>query len=117
METYYALDGDSVGRRLEYLIMNNDEVGIVKYSHLISDAVNDIVEALKASGCSIVFFGGDSVLAKSNIPIDIDSVPRIFDGTTFSLGMGNSPLRAMLALKKVKATNPGGFMVEKGSHP
>lgn len=114
METFYAFDGDSVGRKLEYLIMNNDEEKIIEYSQLISKAINNVVKALKAAGCIIIFFGGDSVLAKSNAPIDVDSIPRKFNGTTFSLGIGNSPLLAMLALKKAKATNPGGYVIEKG---
>ena len=117
METFYALDGDSVGRRLEYLVMNNDEDKIVEYSKQISCAVDDVVNALEMAGCSIIFFGGDSVLAKSRSPIDIEKIPRKFNGTTFSLGVGNSPLMAMLALKKAKATNPGGFVIETGSLP
>lgn len=117
MDTFYALDGDSVGRRLEYLVMNNDEDKIVEYSKKISCAVNDVVSALEKAGCSIIFFGGDSVLAKSSLPIDIEIIPRKFNGTTFSLGVGNTPLMAMLALKKAKATNPGGFVIETEPQP
>ena len=114
METFYALDGDSVGRKLEYLVMNNDEEKIIEYSKLISSAVDEVVIALKACGCKIIFYGGDSILAKNQIPINIDSIPRKFNGTTFSLGIGNSPLLSMLALKKAKATNPGGYVEQKG---
>ena len=114
MKTFYAFDGDSVGRKLEYLVMSNDEIMIIKYSELISKAVNGLVESLKSSGCSIIFYGGDSVLAKSESIIDFDKIPRKYDNITFSLGVGNSPLMAMLALKKAKAINPGGFFVEGG---
>jgi hypothetical protein len=117
METFYALDGDAVGRKLEYFVMSNDEDSIVEYSKLINTAVNSLVTSLETSGCSIIFYGGDSVLAKSQSPIDVNNVPRLFDGATFSLGVGNSPLMAMLALKKAKATNPGGYVVEEGNHP
>lgn len=107
MPYFYAYDGDHVGRYLEYLVLSNDESGITEFSRQATSTVETLVTELKKHGCTIVFFGGDSVLAKSSDFVDVEALPRQFGKIRFSLGIGTSPRRAMLGLKKAKALGTG----------
>lgn len=100
---FYAYDGDKVGKKLESLLIDNDENSIEEYANDVWRALHKLEDSLKLVGCKIIFASGDSVMAKSDIEFDVESIPRKYGEITFSLGVGNTPLEAMLALKKSKA--------------
>lgn len=110
---FYAYDGDKVGKKLESLLIDNDESAIEEYAHEVLCALHKLEESLKLSGCKIIFASGDSVMAKSDIEIDVEAIAREYADITFSLGVGESPLEAMLALKKSKSKGIAQFSVYK----
>ncbi len=107
MAYFYIFDGDQVGRRLDYLVLMNDEEAAAKFSKDIEQALDSLVAELKERGCEIVFSGGDGVLARSEALVEIDNVSRHRDPVSFSLGVGESPREALLGLMKVKALGSG----------
>ena len=100
---YFAYDGDKIGRKLESVLIENNEMLIIKYTKNVSFALKALEEALTEKGCKIFFASGDSILAKSTEPFNPDEIQRKYGDITFSLGMGSTPLEAMLALKIAKA--------------
>lgn len=102
---YFAYDGDRIGSKLESLIIDNDEEKIENFANTVLDALERLESSLKKSGCKIIFASGDSILAKSTDElVDVNSIDREYGNITFSLGIGSTPLEAMLALKKAKST-------------
>ncbi len=107
MAYFYIFDGDQVGRRLEYLLLINDEQAAAKFSKEVRQALDSLVMELKDRGCEIVFAEGDEVLARSEVLIDIDDIPRHRNVIIFSSGVGESPREARLGLIKAKALGSG----------
>ncbi len=104
---YLAYDGDKVGRKLENLLIDNDEARIEAYANEVWAALHALEKSLKERGCQIIFASGDSVFAKSNCEFNVDEIGRQYGDITFSLGVGKTPLEAMLALKKSKSKGFG----------
>lgn len=104
---FLAYDGDKIGRKLEKLLIDNDEELIELFAIDVQKALVSLENSLRQRGCKIIFASGDSVLAKSSSEIDFDKIQRRYGEITFSLGIGQSPLEAMLALKKAKSTGFG----------
>ncbi|KPA14932.1 hypothetical protein MHK_004859 [Candidatus Magnetomorum sp. HK-1] len=100
---YLAYDGDKVGRTLESLLIDNNELKIEEYANTVFEALNSLKSALIDIGCRIIFASGDSILATTNKYFDSELIKRKYGNITFSLGIGNTPLEAMLALKKAKS--------------
>jgi hypothetical protein len=107
MTYFYIYDGDQVGRRLEYLLLLNDEQAAAKFSQEVRQALASLVAELKERGCEIVFSGGDEVLARSEALIEINDISRQRNSIAFSLGIGKSPREALLSLMKAKALGSG----------
>ena len=108
---YYAVDGDNIGRRLEYLIITNDEAGAARFSREIEAALLLIAYHLGQKGAKIIFAGGDNLLARTEDWIEPKTIPMHHGEITFSLGIGRSPLSAMLALKRAKVESPGSYFL------
>ncbi|MGD9210089.1 MAG: mCpol domain-containing protein [Desulfobacteraceae bacterium] len=106
---FLAYDGDKVGAKLESLLIENDEIKIESFAKEVSFVLNLLKNSLLEKGCKIIFASGDSLLAKCNNQFDPDNIKRTYGQISFSLGIGNSPLEAMLALKKAKANGRGGY--------
>ncbi|BBL74206.1 mCpol domain-containing protein [Methylomagnum ishizawai] len=100
---FLAYDGDKIGRKLESLLIDNSEYEIERFANKVSDALIYLEKSLSERKCKIIFASGDSVLAKMSDKFDADEIPRCYGEITFSLGMGETPLEAMLALKKAKS--------------
>ena len=100
---YIAIDGDEVGKRLEYLIFCNNVENIVTYSKLIAAELIRISSYLKKLNYEIIFSGGDSILAVTAGESNVDLRILNENGITWSVGIGDSPSHAALALKKAKA--------------
>lgn len=62
-------------------------------------------------GATLIFAGGDNLLAKTDVWINPSDIPMHHGTLTFSLGIGRSPVTAMLALKRAKIETPGSYFV------
>lgn len=109
---YLAIDGDDVGRRLEYFTITNNMQDLSEFSTAFKDAMcwleNIITHDLNAT---IIFSGGDNLLAKLQLndatKISIDRLRLEFAQrapATLSIGLGDEPRQAYLALKLAKAS-------------
>lgn len=113
---FLAYDGDKVGRKLESLLINNNEFEIEAFANKVSQALGDLEMQLVEHNCKIIFASGDSVFARTEMEFNADDVTRDYEEITFSLGIGETPLEAMLALKKAKSRGFAGwcfFSLEK----
>lgn len=117
MTYYYAIDGDNIGRRLEHLIITNDEAGAARFSREVDAALLLLAHQLGMKGAAIIFAGGDNLLAKTDAWIDPSYLPMHHGRLTFSLGIGRSPVTAMLALKRAKVESPGSYYLNTEESP
>lgn len=100
---FIAYDGDRIGRKLENFLIENDETKIEQFANMVFEALKKIESDLRKCGCKIIFASGDSIFAKTTSDFDPEKINRNFGDITFSLGIGETPLEAMLALKKAKS--------------
>ena len=107
---FIAIDGDDVGRRIEYLVLLNKTNALLQFSLQYQEGMtwleNILVEKLNAQ---IVFNGGDNLLAtipsNSNLLEEIEKIRTKFEEqtqTTLSIGIGNTPRESYFALKLAK---------------
>jgi GTP cyclohydrolase III len=109
---YIAIDGDDVGRHLEYLMLVNDIDGITEFSIKYKKAMDWLVQSLIARfEASVVFSGGDNILASlseekftlKDVELIRSKFSKIAD-KTLSIGIGNSAREAYFALKLSKSS-------------
>ncbi len=106
---FLALDGDDIGRGLEFHIVNNDIEGLREFASLFSDTSERMLKCLSdISRVDTILHEGDSLL----ISIPASTMPRALQllreeirhsEFTFSGGYGPSLRSAYLALKIAKA--------------
>lgn len=99
---YYAIDGDDIGARLEKHALLNEIQEIQNLSNSIYQYLDEIRNYLEDNSATIVFCGGDSLLAISEELINISIDNLVFEEISFSVGIGSSCCNATLALKKAK---------------
>jgi GTP cyclohydrolase III len=109
---YLAVDGDNVGSHLEYFTITNDTDSLTQFSAKFNAAMIWFQEQLVTQFQATVFFsGGDNLLAR--ITANGSSVERLEKlridfadraQSTLSMGLGESPQRAYLALKLAKTS-------------
>jgi hypothetical protein len=102
---FYAIDGDEVGKKLEYYLVSDQVEKAIAYSSTIDHGVERICARLEELGAKILFRGGDSVLAESVHILDLElhSLNSNEGEITWSAGIGKTASLALLALKKAKA--------------
>lgn len=113
---YIAIDGDDVGIHLRNRIIMNDTKSIADYSFGLKTYFESIESWLQSLGASIVFCGGDSVLAYSkfeSIQEVSNSIPKGI--CNVSVGFGKSAEYAYLALQLAKARGKGRVVVLNGT--
>lgn len=109
---YLAIDGDDVGRRLEYFTITNNMEALSNFSTAFNDAMywleNIVTHEFNAT---IVFSGGDNLLARLQVNESSKrSIEQLRIGfaqqapATLSIGLGDEPRQAYLALKLAKAS-------------
>lgn len=100
---FYAIDGDEVGKKLEFYLASDQVENATAYSEAITAETEAIRARLGNLGARILFCGGDSILAESEelLALDLRSVNGA--AVTWSVGIGSTPSSALLALKKAKA--------------
>lgn len=107
---YIAADANLIGRKIEKYILSEELEELSAFSRKLSETVNRIEESVLSMGGCVYMAAGDDVLAriswknaeelvmswKSMIP------ERLF---TFSVGIGNTPAEAYLAIKYAKVSS------------
>ena len=102
---YIAIDGDDVGLQLRDYIVANDIDRISAYSLGIDSFFKEIRDWLSKKGFVIVFCGGDSVLAYTDTPEEINDLIEVMPTglCKVSVGVGSSAEQSYLALQLAKA--------------
>src|SRR5689334_21705937 len=111
-ELYVAVDGDDVGRRLEYFMLVNDRETLNSFSSSYGVAMNWLeTELINQFGATIIFSGGDNLLASIQVnDKSVESLERLRvkfaerSKSTLSVGLGNNLQQAYFALKLAKAS-------------
>lgn len=109
---YLAVDGDDVGRSLEYLLLTNQDKALRIFSHSVAEAVEWLSDELvQVFGAELVFKGGDNILCtltpNERFVEESDAFRRGFHertGCTISIGLGTNAREAYIALKFAKAS-------------
>jgi hypothetical protein len=102
---FIAMDGDDVGNLLRDRIIANDVIGIETLSKNLSEYFKELCALLSAKNYIVVLCAGDSLLAYK----ELDEVsPNLFaelplGPCTISIGIGETPEYAYLALQLAKA--------------
>lgn len=107
---FLAIDGDDVGRALEYLVLQNRVEELAEVSRKFAAATDELSETLvNRFGARIYLAGGDSILASMPSSMDHDDMIEQLRqeatakaGFSFSFGIGETPRQAYLALKLAK---------------
>lgn len=111
-QTYLSIDGDDIGRRLEYLLLTNQVEALERFSLSFREAFNWLTEKLiEQLNARPIFFGGDNLLAvmetRPKLKVELDSLSKGFlnrSECTLSIGLGASPVQSYVALKLAKAS-------------
>ena len=121
---YIAIDGDNVGRKIEYLIVTNQPEKLALFSKNYHKAMIWLKETLESNlNAEVVFSGGDSLLAfsqKIQMPPfnDLEILKSKFSEkseTTLSIGIGGTLRQAYFALKLAKAKGRNRIELFEGS--
>lgn len=109
---YLAIDGDDVGKKIEFYILSNKMDKLTSFSTQYKEAMKWLQRILTIQLKSqIIFSGGDSIFLK--IPVkhcDISLVEQISldfkkkSQCSISMGIGDSTIQAYLALKFAKVS-------------
>lgn len=101
---YIAIDGDDVGNLLREKIISNDLKGSAELSSAIHSFIDSIVSILEQENCTTIFAGGDSILSLSPTKVVDNLLDKLPQGPcTISIGIGETPEYAYLALQLAKA--------------
>lgn len=109
-EYYIAVDGDNVGSHLEYFAITNKVDALRNFSKKFNSAMDWFKkELVKSFDADVVFYGGDNLLASTSSEM---FAVELLDGlrvefskhteSTLSIGLGETPQQAYLALKLAK---------------
>jgi len=111
MTTFFiAIDGDNVGSHLEYFAITNNIEALKAFSAKFNSAMDWFEQELvKYFDAKVIFYGGDNLLASvSSDRFAKDSLEGLRleffrrSKSTLSIGLGESPQQAYLALKLAK---------------
>lgn len=111
---YVGLDGDSIGRVIESLLIKNRPKEVIVFSKKIVSALESIrLDVINRNG-NILFCSGDSILFYGEFDIEFCNfiLKKFKDetGRTASIGIGRTTAEAYLGLKLAKSR--GGDSVE-----
>jgi GTP cyclohydrolase III len=110
VEIFVAVDGDNVGSRLEYFAITNNVNVLIEFSRQFNETMNWFEhELVTIFGANVIFCGGDNLLARivaDSPPIEsLEKLRAEFSKrteSTLSIGLGDNPQQAYLALKLAK---------------
>jgi GTP cyclohydrolase III len=102
--TFIAIDGDDVGPKLRSYIIKNDIEGAAHFSLNLENHFQSLRTWLHNRKFTIVFCGGDSILAYNSLFSVNQAVNELPQGFwPYSVGIGVSAEIAYLALQLAKA--------------
>jgi GTP cyclohydrolase III len=109
-EYFIAVDGDNVGSHLEYFAITNNVEALKAFSQKFNSAMDWFEKELVNSfDVKVVFYGGDNLLASVSLDkFEKEILEKLrFEffkrsDSTLSIGLGESPQQAYLALKLAK---------------
>jgi hypothetical protein len=111
---YVGLDGDSIGRVIESLLIKNSPKEVVVFSQKIILALEMIKKRVTEREGEVLFCSGDSILFYGEFDVDfcksILEDFRTLTGRTASIGMGRTTSETYLGMKLAKSR--GGNNVE-----
>lgn len=116
---FIAIDGDSVGRKIEKLIISNNLDELVEYSRSVDSAVNSIRVIANHFGGETYLQGGDNLLIEvQNYRVFVEKFIAMRSGltTSFSMGIGKSVVESYLALKFAKSAGRGLIILADVTH-
>lgn len=107
---YIHLDGDGVGDVLELMLLDDDLEAAEKFSEQVSDAIDYLCGVVSAlDNAKVLFSTGDGlVIAISEDAYEQRNIQKImgdflsWTGCTMSAGIGNTPSKAVSALRRAK---------------
>jgi GTP cyclohydrolase III len=114
--SYYLFDGDLVGQRIDELLLTSSDQEVGAFSRSLDQLVRELARALESSRCTVVYAGGDSILARGIL--SDHEVQHFQDwfysqaGVTISVGIGDTKAACILALKLAKARRSRRFRLE-----
>lgn len=119
MEVFLYMDGDGIGQQLEAHVVNNNLQAASRLSRQVTEALQATSDALKARGATIVFCGGDNLLAATQLDEEFfDHLIHEFEqraGCTASAGIGRTATEAYLGLTVAKSLGGGRTIFWKGA--
>ena len=102
---YIAIDGDSMGKKIEYYILENKLDDLRKFSEKILNNICNMKSLIENEGGKVYMAGGDNILAYIPDKIVISVIKKIrtlvYD-QFFSIGYANNVQGAYLALNYAK---------------
>lgn len=107
---YIAIDGDNIGASVERFVILEQREQLAAFATSIKYAVEDIADALRKAGATIIFTGGDSVLAECANASVYPAIRKVLSEDQpmrFSAGVGHSIREAYIALKMAKTSGKG----------
>ncbi len=107
---FVLVDGDSVGEKIDALILQGELAKLGSFTHGIDQAVARIAAIARGAGAAIHMAGGDNVLlAVVDVDCFIDALEaeRPGYGVSFSVGIGDDAKDAHAALQVAKGEGPG----------
>lgn len=100
---FIAIDGDSVGKQIEHLILNEKLDELLTFSRRIDSMISQIAKKISDYEGEIYLSGGDNILAKiintNDLFIFLKKINHENGDIQFSVGIGEKISLAYLALK------------------
>ncbi len=120
---YIAVDGDDVGRRLEYYMIINDSTSLTAFSTDFRSSMTWLEDRLiQIFNAKILFSGGDNLLAEISLQNEfanpLSTLHLQFtqkSNNTLSVGVGSTLREAYFALKIAKASGKNCIKVYDGA--
>lgn len=104
---YIGLDGDSIGKHIERILIEEDVDELEEFSLSVKNALSEIEKVVNQKKGKVIFSGGDSILFRGDFDIEFtENILDIFHkktGKTASIGLGESTSEAYLGLKIAKS--------------
>ncbi len=107
---YVLVDGDSIGEKIDALILRGELAELETFTHGIDQAVARIAFIARGAGAAIHMAGGDNLLlAVADVDrfIDVLEAERPGFCASFSVGIGDDAKEALAALQAAKGVGPG----------
>lgn len=113
---YIAIDGNSTGKKIEKMILDNELEKLSKFSSEIQKIIQSISSNIVQHSGKIIMAGGDNILAEipsSSYREFLSGIESLsLEDYTFSAAVSVSAQGAYLGLKYAKATNTNLVEVE-----